>query len=307
MWCDIKSALLKNRNISEQTEWIRQEIIGSQLSYIAEQVFLAGASSDSSSSAFWVGYQSAIQALFGSVLDHQIASIVVNENKSFKPSEWGTTLFKTEAGYILSGKKDFITAFDQIDLLLVSANELINQRQIARICLVPNRVKGMEVVDLEMPILKHLKKSRGVFNEIKLPGKNILVCDGYDRYIKPFRVYEDFYVSLSMLGYLIRLLMVKGVNISAQLPKLATFLGAIQCIEKRLMDYVDAESKSPVFMVESYILEVSNYIELLVDCFNTEKELADYRRDMMVFKIGKKARDIRYQRALKGILEVCVV
>jgi len=117
MLSDVLGAKEQNRDISEQTQWIKESDISSLIvsDALAQYAFLAGISSASSSSAFWLGYQLAIQYLFGDSLNGEIAAFVINENRSSNPADWCTSLVKNQDVNVLSGKKDFVTAKDQID------------------------------------------------------------------------------------------------------------------------------------------------------------------------------------------------
>ncbi|GLQ30962.1 hypothetical protein [Litoribrevibacter albus] len=305
MWREIKYTIGVNRGVSEQTVWIRDVIIKRLPGPIAEQVFLSGTSSNSTSSAFWCGYQSAIQMLFGRFLNNEIASIVVNEHRSFKPSDWITEIEKKSEAFVLVGKKDFITAPDQIDLLLVAANEQGYESKASKLCKVKRNIDGLSLVDLNMPVFKDLKKSKGVFSRLELAHDEVLPGDGYDWFVKPFRVVEDFYVSLSMLGYLIKILMKHELDLTSFIPRLTLVLNGISSAEQELNCYIANGGETGLFL-ETFIKEVGENIQVLMQYFKDNGALKDYQQDMMIFKIGEKARDIRYQRALSKELEVSI-
>lgn len=307
MWEKLSDALSKNQSVSMQTEWVQEIVKCSLNGAMSRRVFMAGASSKDASSAFWVGYQMAIQKLFSPLLNNEIAAFVVNENKSSKPADWATTLEWKNEQWHLSGRKDFVTASDQIDALLVTANlgnAEENSLGTCRVCKLPIYAENVVLDDLKLPVLSGLKKSRASFSCVEVLNKNVSKDDGYIEYVKPFRLIEDFYVSISLLGFLTRLILkseIKGVATSEFLEEVSLCYEAMLSCEERVNLSLTENSVTPDFTVESFIKKVG---QLIVSVLKEEGLLGSYqalKSDLMILKIGQKARDIRYQRAFEGI------
>jgi hypothetical protein len=302
MWSDIKKAIIERRNVTDQTEWIRSLLKQEASALNSKQTLLSGVASNSSSSAFWVGYQVAIQRVFGSVLQSEIAAFVVNENRSFKPADWKTSIHSKDPGYLLSGYKDFVTAPDQVDVLLVAANELVQSRSISRICKVMKCNNGVSLSDISLPVFSELNKARGRFDEVLLDKDAVIQKDGFDAFIKPFRVVEDYYVSLSILGYLLRRVLLDELEFSEYVGRLTVLFSTLEESESALDCYFN-QGQSPVMLCEAVIKEIA---ELTIALIKKHDLLADLKQDLMVMKIGEKAREIRFQRALNAVLEIGV-
>jgi len=294
-----------SRDISAQTRWIRELDVSSLVASdaLAQQVFLAGINSDSSSSAFWLGYQLAIQYLFGDQLSGDIAAFVINESRSSKPSNWCTSLIKDQGDYLVSGKKDFVTARDQIDCLLVggvikdsaSDNEI---KGFTRIFKVAASDTGLNFEPFKgLPVFKELEKSRLIIEEVSVAEDSVFNGDGYTDFIKPFRLIEDFFVSVSLLGYLCRLLSM-GSGGKKYWGKVSLLRELLPLCEARLK-VLGPDYSSYDLVVEGFLNEVAEFIKKVVRDKPEDDLFKSLGADLMVLSIGEKARSIRYERALK--------
>lgn len=305
MWREISEALSECRDVSMQSNWIKKTVHSLPAEPMSRKTFLAGIASEDSSAAFWVGYQVAIQKLFSPLLNEEIAAFLVNENKSSKPADWETKLNKKEQGFELQGQKDFVTAPDQIDVLLVAAN-IDDSIDIGgcRVCKIQKESQGVLLNDFKLPILSNLQKARSLFNKVNVLNQNILGVDGYSHYVKPFRLVEDFYVSISLLGFITRLVLKLDMNkecLSEFFEEITlVYEGMVSC-EERLNEALVAQLYIPDLSLEVFIKKVGM---LIVDTLSEEGVLGSYgalQQDLMILKIGQKARDIRYRRAFEGL------
>ncbi|GAA3912258.1 hypothetical protein [Litoribacillus peritrichatus] len=316
VWTALKSKVHEYRSVSDQSLYIRTCLETSRSASLLDslEVLVSSAASASSSASFWLGYQVAIQKLFGHVLEGQLASFVVNEKKSPVPKHWQTSLNKQgpDALLELQGAKDFVTADDQIEALLVAANLKMTslkvtpnenqneQKPECKVALIPCQAKGVQLTEFDgMPVFKDLKKARSVFDRVHVADQGLLPGDGYDLYVKPFRVVEDFYVSASLLGYVSRLLIISGElkqENNLIVEQLNTLFKALAEAERDLL-LVMPECQTTSFLFETVLRDISAFISEMVLKHKDDAGWEGLTGDLMVLKIGEKARSIRYDRA----------
>ncbi len=146
--------------------------------------------------AFLAGYQGALRLLWPSA-PLSLGALCVTENRSVRPADMQTRL----ASLSLSGRKDFVTAGDAADWLLVAAREE-NNGESPRLALVVvrNGAPGVQVEQLKpLPLMPDVPHAR-----LHLEGAHCerLAGDGWDAYVKPFRSIEDLHVLAAMIAWL---------------------------------------------------------------------------------------------------------
>ncbi|WP_044873641.1 acyl-CoA dehydrogenase family protein [Pseudomonas sp. LFM046] len=158
-----------------------------------ELAVLGGKLSPTPGLAFLAGYQGALRLLWPSA-PLSLGALCVTENRSVRPADMQTRL----TGLSLSGRKDFVTAGNAADWLLVAAREE-PEGQSPRLALtvVRNGDPGVRVENLKpLPLMPDVPHAR-----LHLEGAHCerLAGDGWDAYVKPFRSIEDLHV-LAALG-----------------------------------------------------------------------------------------------------------
>jgi alkylation response protein AidB-like acyl-CoA dehydrogenase len=138
--------------------------------------------------AFLAGYQGALRVLWPSA-PWSLGALCVTENKSTRPADLYTRL----SGLALSGRKDFVTAAEAADWLLVAAREE-EPGQAAQLALgvVFNGAPGVRIEALPaLPLMPDIGHGR-----LHLAGAHCerLAGDGWQVYVKPFRSIEDLHV-----------------------------------------------------------------------------------------------------------------
>ena len=146
--------------------------------------------------AFLVGYQAALRVLWPSA-PHSLGALCATEQRSLRPADMQTRL----SGLRLSGRKDFVTAGDAADWLLVAArSEQPGEDPRLSLAVVYPGEPGVRLEQLPpialMPDISHGR----VFLENALC--ELLAGDGWDAYVKPFRTLEDIYVLSAMTAWL---------------------------------------------------------------------------------------------------------
>ncbi|MGE6791331.1 hypothetical protein SAMN05216206_0735 [Pseudomonas guineae] len=146
--------------------------------------------------AFLAGYQGALRALWPAA-PWTLGALCVTENRSTRPADMGTRL----SALTLTGRKDFVTAAQAADWLLVAAREEeVGQPLRLALGVVHNGAPGVRIEALPaLPLMPDVSHGRlhlhGAHCE-RLPG------DGWDDYVKPFRTLEDTHVLAALTAWL---------------------------------------------------------------------------------------------------------
>lgn len=158
--------------------------------------------------AFAVGYWAALHRLLPNLPKAPVPALCISEKESAHPARIKCRLEKTAAGWLLNGKKHFVTCGQEAELLIVAASTGTdtNGKNRLRMALVDKDQDGITVKPLEKPIAFLPEISHGVveFSDAALSTDNLLPGDGYLAYIKPFRTIEDLHVMAAIVGYLLR-------------------------------------------------------------------------------------------------------
>lgn len=134
--------------------------------------------------AFLVGYQAALRMLWPSA-PLSLGALCATEQRSLRVADMQTRLRDLR----LSGRKDFVTAGDAADWLLVAARseEPGSDPRLSLEKLAP------------LPLMPEISHGR-LFLDNALC--ELLAGDGWDAYVKPFRTLEDIYVLSAMTAWL---------------------------------------------------------------------------------------------------------
>jgi hypothetical protein len=138
--------------------------------------------------AFLAGYQGALRALWPAA-PWSLGALCVTENKSTRPADMSTRI----AALHLTGRKDFVTAAEAADWLLVAARE-DEEGAAPRLALavVRNGDPGVRIEPLPaLPLMPDIGHARLHLQDAPCER---LAGDGWDDYVKPFRTLEDCHV-----------------------------------------------------------------------------------------------------------------
>ncbi|MGY2262119.1 acyl-CoA dehydrogenase family protein [Pseudomonas sp. SDO55104_S430] len=146
--------------------------------------------------AFLVGYQAALRMLWPSA-PASLGALCATELRSLRPADMQTRL----NGLRLSGRKDFVTAGDAADWLLVAArSEREDDDPRLSLAVVYPDEPGVRVEKLPaIPLMPDISHGR-LFLDNALC--ELLAGGGWDAYVKPFRTLEDIYVLSAMTAWL---------------------------------------------------------------------------------------------------------
>ena len=146
--------------------------------------------------AFLVGYQAALRMLWPSA-PSSLGALCATEQRSLRPADMQTRLSDLR----LSGRKDFVTAGDAADWLLVAArSEEPGETPRLSLAVVYPGEPGVRVEKLPaLPLMPDISHGR-----LHLDGAlcELLAGDGWNAYVKPFRTLEDVYVLSAMTAWL---------------------------------------------------------------------------------------------------------
>lgn len=146
--------------------------------------------------AFLAGYQAALRVLWPSA-PWSLGALCVTENKSTRPADMNTRL----DALTLSGRKDFVTAADAADWLLVAAREDAPGQPVRLgLGVVRNGAPGVRIEALPaLPLMPDIGHGRLHLQQAHCER---LAGDGWDDYVKPFRSIEDLHVLSAVTAWL---------------------------------------------------------------------------------------------------------
>ena len=146
--------------------------------------------------AFLVGYQAALRMLWPSA-PLSLGALCATEQRSLRVADMQTRLRDLR----LNGRKDFVTAGDAADWLLVAArSEEPGDAPRLSLAVVYPGEPGVRLEKLApMPLMPDIGHGR-LFLDNALC--ELLAGDGWDAYVKPFRTLEDIYVLSAMTAWL---------------------------------------------------------------------------------------------------------
>lgn len=241
--------------------------------------------------AFLVGYQAALRMLWPSA-PLSLGALCATEQRSLRPADMHTRLTDLR----LSGAKDFVTAGDAADWLLIAArSEEAGATPRLSLAVVYPGEPGVTVEKLPaLPLMPDISHGR-----LHLDGAlcELLAGDGWDAYVKPFRTLEDVYVLSAMTAWLYGVGQDSDWPQTLQLRLLALLAG---CAEM---------SRQPPNNPAGHVLLGGLFAQF--DALNTEIDQAlsegdpqwaqMWQRDQAVMQLAANARAKRLAKALAVI------
>lgn len=158
--------------------------------------------------AFAAGYEAALKRLVPGLPEGRIVSLCITEQEGGHPRAIKARLAEGPSGALaLTGRKSFITAALEAELLMVAASTGTDDdgRNVIKMVLLERNRPGVTVTPMaDLPFVPEISHGVVSFAETPVDGRDILPGDGYTDYIKPFRTIEDVHVVGAILGYLMR-------------------------------------------------------------------------------------------------------
>ncbi|TPG80462.1 acyl-CoA dehydrogenase [Pseudomonas arsenicoxydans] len=146
--------------------------------------------------AFLVGYQAALRMLWPSA-PLSLGALCATEQRSLRPADMHTRLTDLR----LSGRKDFVTAGDAAEWLLIAArSEAPGDPVRLSLAVVYPGEPGVRLEKLPaIALMPDISHGRLFLDNAQC---ELLAGDGWDAYVKPFRTLEDVYVLSAMTAWL---------------------------------------------------------------------------------------------------------
>lgn len=147
--------------------------------------------------AFLAGYQAALRVLWPAA-PWTLGALCVTEKRSTRPADMNTR----SRGLYVSGCKDFVTAAEAADWLLVAAR-IDEDEEAPRlvICVLHQGAPGVQIVPLPaLPLMPDIGHARLQLEQAQ--GER-LAGDGWADYVRPFRTLEDVHVLVALCAWIV--------------------------------------------------------------------------------------------------------
>lgn len=242
--------------------------------------------------AFLVGYQAALRMLWPSA-PLSLGALCATEQRSLRVADMQTRLRDLR----LSGRKDFVTAGDAADWLLVAArSEEPGEVPRLNLAVVYPGEPGVRLEKLApMPLMPDIGHGR-LFLDNALC--ELLAGDGWDAYVKPFRTLEDIYVLSAMAAWLFGVGQDCDWPQTLQLRLLALLAGCAEVSRQAPNNPVGHVLLGGLFaQFDGLKAEVN---QALAD--GPPQWAAMWQRDQAVMDLAAGARGKRLAKALAGLL-----
>jgi len=172
--------------------------------------------------AFLAGYQAALRALWPDA-PAGLGALCATERRTLRLAD----MFTRWDGAQLNGSKDFVTAGDAVQWLLVSAREeSLDEAPSLGLFLVEPAAAGVVLEQgPSLPIVPDIPHAR-----LQLDGAPAtrLAGDGWSDYVKPFRTHEDLHVLAALSAWLYGMGLRERWSLGLQLRLLAILGGAAE-------------------------------------------------------------------------------
>lgn len=242
--------------------------------------------------AFLVGYQAALRMLWPSA-PLSLGALCATEQRSLRVADMQTRLRDLR----LSGRKDFVTAGDAADWMLVAArSEEPGEVPRLNLAVVYPGEPGVRLEKLApMPLMPDIGHGR-LFLDNALC--ELLAGDGWDAYVKPFRTLEDIYVLSAMTAWLFGVGQDSDWPQTLQLRLLALLAGCAEVSRQAPNNPVGHVLLGGLFaQFDGLKAEVNQALD-----DGPPQWAAMWQRDQAVMDLAAGARGKRLAKALAGLL-----
>ncbi len=266
-----------------------QDALGWKAQWLASEgpcstrALLGGLGSDRPGWAFAWGYSAALRARVPEL--QGVAALAVSEGRNTRPS---TVRCARTAGR-LQGDKSYVFLGPLADTLLVLAKTgEAAGRAVLRIFPVASDGPGvLHGAPKNTPFVPEVPHGPV---RLDLPCPPPLPGDGWSDFARPFRLYEDLYVTLAMLGYGVRLCRVHGLpahTVERLLPSVTALMGLAPALE----DPLTPRALVPALAQAQSALEALPWAQLPVE------DARRWQRDRVLFAMGKLSRERALERS----------
>jgi hypothetical protein len=229
-------------------------------------------------------------------------ALCATETRGNSPRAIETTLTEVGAGYHLDGDKTFVTFGTLAKTLIIVARRGLKSdgRPNIVVAQIPADRAGVLVAELPPgPFVPEVVHARLRLHEVRVHAGELLLGDGYLRYVKPFRTIEDIHVVGSTLGYLIGWACRVGAS-RAWIADLSADVVALDAL--RAAEPLDARTHIALHGCYQRLMQTARGDELrrLLGSA-TDAERKRWTRDQALLKVASKARELRFEAATRAI------
>lgn len=173
-----------------------------------DRALLAGRLSGCVGFAFAGAYQSAIEALF-MLEEPLLASLCVTEVGGNHPRAINTRLYAENGQLYLSGEKSFVSGAEDAGIVYVACrderygNGLDSAgRPLIKLVVLKTDMEGLDIQAMpSLGFVPEISHGKVAFDKLAVDESSLLEGDGYLRYVKAFRTYEDLHVCAAIAAY----------------------------------------------------------------------------------------------------------
>jgi hypothetical protein len=229
-------------------------------------------------------------------------ALCVTEAEGNSPRAIETTLGRRGDHYELRGTKTFVTFGNLAETLLIVARAGVKPdgRPDLVVAQIPATRKGVELQELPTtPFVPEVPHTSVRLDGVEVLEAERLPGDGYLNYVKPFRTIEDIHVVGSTLGYLVGL--ARRTRASATLiAELSADLVALDGLRGgRPLDPRVHIALHGVYQRVTRLIDSEDFGRVLECAPNEERDR--WERDRALLRVASKAREARFERAIKAI------
>jgi hypothetical protein len=250
--------------------------------------------------AFAVAYPAALEHLVTGV--ELPCALCVTEAKGNSPRALETTLERGGDHYELRGTKTFVTFGNLAKSLLIVARTGVKSdgRPDLAVVQIPSTRRGVELRELPTtPFVPEVPHTSVRLDGVEVLEAERLPGDGYLDYVKPFRTIEDIHVVGATLGYL--------VGLARRTRASATLIAELSADLVALDGLRDGPPLDPrvhialhgVYQRVARVIGSEDFARVLECAPNEERDR--WRRDRALLQVASKAREARFERAMKAI------
>jgi len=269
-----------------------------------DRSILGGRLSENLGFAFTSGYQSAIEALFGTE-KIVLSSLCVTEAKGNHPRSIETSLIEEEGRLSLIGKKQFVSGAGDTELMYVACkDERFGEgyddqgRPIIKLVAVSAFQERVEIEQMpELGFIPEVSHGKVSFDQVEVFAPQILEGDGYIDYVKAFRTYEDLHVLAAIVGFRLG----EALEFKWRRESVEAHLSLI--LSLRDLSFMPLNEPAAHIALAGCRAQLKSLIEKTDSEFQASNAsgFKCWQRDQVLLSVASKAHETRTQRAWASI------
>ncbi|MBN8610987.1 MAG: acyl-CoA dehydrogenase family protein [Deltaproteobacteria bacterium] len=283
--------------------WPRHLAIAGRAENTFERAVRSGLEADRLAWAFASGYRHALDRLVPGLPLESMAALAVTEEAGNTPKAIATRLVIEGDRARVTGDKRWTTLGPHATEILVVARVDPPEapRPMLRVVRVPAGAKGLVITTMpDTPFVPEIPHASLSLRDVEVSIDAVLLGDGYDRYVKPFRTIEDVHVFGAALGHAIRELRLRSEGASDREAMHRTIELALATIASltSIAEMPAEEPSTHVALAGAITLGKDVFARLDAAIATADDERAvRLRRDRTLLSIAGAARGKRLERA----------